>query len=241
MKAYPYFKWYPADAETDEWYSSLNDQELGFFHRCLNKAWTNNGLPPDMDALASLMRVNRKYLDKLWGKVGERFSPTDTIHPRLVNPRQEKERLEAISKSQKATKSIRTRYERRENEPLRASVSVYVSPEEKEPEKEKPPSGRFEEWWALWSSIKGTNRRYNAEQVYIREVMTALEEDCFECTRSYLQSLDDPTKGYHPHNFLIEQRKDLYKARWPERPPKNGQWNGTGKNPKEIDYESWDK
>lgn len=79
------------------------------------------------------------------------------------------------------------------------------------------PSEKFEEWWALWSSVKGTNHRFNAEQVYPREVTSETERDCFECTRSYLDSLDNPAKGYNPENFLMDQRRDMFKGRWPPR------------------------
>ena len=82
---------------------------------------------------------------------------------------------------------------------------------------DESPSYRFDEWWNIWSRVKGTNQRMAAETVYPREVTVALEEDCFACTESYLQSLDNPAKGYNPHNFLIDQKRDKYKARWPIR------------------------
>ncbi len=77
------------------------------------------------------------------------------------------------------------------------------------------PSPRFADWWQLWSSVKGTNHRNKAEDAY-REVPQVAELDCFECTVSYLQSLDNPAKGYHPENFLAEQGKEKFKARWPQ-------------------------
>jgi len=86
-----------------------------------------------------------------------------------------------------------------------------------------PPSRRFSEWWALWSSVKGTNQRMSAEGVYPREVTVSMEADCFECTRSYLASLDNPTKGYNPQNFLVDQGRDKFQARWPARSPPRGQ------------------
>ncbi len=50
---------------------------------------------------------------------------------------------------------------------------------------------------------------------YSATVPTVAELDCFECTASYLQSLDNPSRGYHPENFLTEQAKDKFQARWP--------------------------
>lgn len=78
------------------------------------------------------------------------------------------------------------------------------------------------EWWRLWSSIRGTNHQQQAMQAYLSVVTTELEASAMECTASYLQSLDSPNKGYNPENFLFEQAKDQFQARWPARPKPNG-------------------
>lgn len=83
------------------------------------------------------------------------------------------------------------------------------------------PSGRFEDWWAIWSRTRTTNHRMSAEQVYVRCVTTASEIACFECTASYCAGIE-PSKGYNPENFLLEQAKDLFQARWPARASPNG-------------------
>ncbi len=93
----------------------MTDSELGFYHRCLNRSWINSGIPADLDELARAMRVSRAYLNKVWERVGKRFEPS-VINPlMLVNRRQELERAHASSKSERATASVRTRYERRTN------------------------------------------------------------------------------------------------------------------------------
>ena len=79
-------------------------------------------------------------------------------------------------------------------------------------------SQRFGEWWEIWAKVRGTNHHYNAEQVYPRNVTVAMEEDCLACTRSYLDHLSDPRKGYNPENFIIDQAKDGFKARWKIQP-----------------------
>jgi len=134
----PFFKWYPADAESDERYASMTDSELGFFHRCLNKSWTNNGLPADLDELARLMKVKRSYLDRIWPRVGQCFTPSESDPSRMVNPRQEQERAHAILKSERATESVRTRYERRPNVSIRASESESISESVSESQKTEP-------------------------------------------------------------------------------------------------------
>src|SRR6185437_15912436 len=68
----------------------------------------------------------------------------------------------------------------------------------------------------LWSSVRGTNHRIQAERTYFRTVSVTNEESCFNCTRSYLDSLTSPAKGYNPENFLEEQAKDEFRATWPK-------------------------
>lgn len=108
-KALPYFRWFPADAEIDENYAALNDTELGFYHRCLNRAWVNDGLPSDLDRLAATLRVAREYLDQVWPAVSKCFVLTETVIPRYVNPRQEHERDIAIAKSRKSSDAVTIR------------------------------------------------------------------------------------------------------------------------------------
>lgn len=109
MKALPYFRWYPADAETDEFYSSLNDAELGFFHRCLNKSWINCGLPADSAQLGKILGKPKGYVERMWAVVGHAFILTETAHPRSVNPRQEEERAYATKKSAQSSEAASAR------------------------------------------------------------------------------------------------------------------------------------
>ena len=97
MSALPYFRWYPADAIADEKYCSLNDAELGFYHRCLDHAWVNGGLPADLTELAELFHRTRTQLDKVWLKVSKCWYEQDG---RLFNRRQEEERAHVIEKSE---------------------------------------------------------------------------------------------------------------------------------------------
>ena len=76
-------------------------------------------------------------------------------------------------------------------------------------------STRFVDWWKLWSDVRGTNHHLKAKEAFPRLVPVELEAACFECTASYLRSLNDPARGYHPENFLAEQAKERFAARWP--------------------------
>lgn len=106
----PYFRWFPKDAETDESYAVLSDEELGFFHRCLNRSWMNDGLPADPLERAKVLQRHPKTADRLWIVVGKMFAVNSL--GRYINPRQERERLHAKSKSLKASEAVLSRYVR---------------------------------------------------------------------------------------------------------------------------------
>lgn len=243
MKALPYFKWFPADAETDEAYVSMSDQQLGFFHRCLNRAWLNDGLPADLDQLAGVMRVTRKYLDTIWRQVGKCWYEENG---RLLNPRQEEERKHAIEKSAKASDAVRTRYGRRTDALPRAYVSVCVSEsvseEVKTLQEEKqlqepdfaqkirapraadltpndPPSERFEEVWAKWPLKVEKDA---AAQAWLSVVPRSQEERVLACVRRYLASGQVERGAVQKlAGWLWKQGRDNWEAAWPlpPRPP----------------------
>jgi hypothetical protein len=77
------------------------------------------------------------------------------------------------------------------------------------------PTGRFPEWWGIWTPVMGTNHFTQALRTYAAIVTAELEAPCFECTRSYLGSRGDRNGGYNPENFLRDQAKDRFAARFP--------------------------
>jgi Meiotically up-regulated gene 113 len=105
----PYFKWYAADAETDERFRAMSDAEVGFYLRCLNHSWLNNGLPADMKVLARILNKSTSYVERMWRSVGRCFIPDPENQERLINPRQEDEREQAVVKSDKASSSSANR------------------------------------------------------------------------------------------------------------------------------------
>lgn len=129
MKTLPYFKWFSADAEGDDFYISLTDAEGWTFHRCLNRAWMNDGIPADLDELGAILHKPRAYMDKVWPKLSRRWVQSPRDPEKLVNPRQEEERSVAIAKSENNKRvgdanGSRTRRERVTNDPQRTYVSV---------------------------------------------------------------------------------------------------------------------
>jgi hypothetical protein len=76
-------------------------------------------------------------------------------------------------------------------------------------------SGRFEDWFMLWSGTRGNAHRSHAAQAYLSEVLLTREADAFACAESYLAGPgSDHTHGYRPDNFIFEMAKDEFKTRF---------------------------
>ena len=221
-KLLPYFRWYPSDAESDLTYSSFSSTELGVFHRALNYAWMNDGLPDDDALIARALRLSVRDLREAWPVVRNSF-PVDNDGKRR-NKRQQTERVQVQSINAKASESAKIRWSRDANALpsqcegyTRAYEYESVSVFDLELTKKKTfrtDEASFREWWEVWSAVRGTHHENEAAQAYI-SVAGGIEADVLECTRSYLAGLDNPAKGYNPHKFLFEQVGSGFKARWP--------------------------
>jgi hypothetical protein len=78
-------------------------------------------------------------------------------------------------------------------------------------------SEKFWAWWRGWSAIRGTNHKHQAEAAWTEIAGDALFELIVPCTQSYLVAYPAGTSGYNPENFLREQAKQSFEARWPAR------------------------
>jgi uncharacterized protein YdaU (DUF1376 family) len=164
-KKLPFYKMYPADAEVDENFRLMSLEARGLYWTLLNHAWINDGLPESLDDIRELVRLSQKDFDRLWVRVSRCFESVDGRHR---NRRQEVERFDVRTKSESATKSVRTRYERSPNVGRHAiaraltsdsdSDSVSESEEEEEEEEEKEKTmidGIFEELYAAHPKKSG--------------------------------------------------------------------------------------
>ncbi len=96
---FPFFRWFAADAETDDVYAGMTNAEVGFYHRCLNRSWINGGIPADLDILRRSFRLTVAEFNRVWPAVSKRFEAALGNPNRLVDPHQEREREHAMSKS----------------------------------------------------------------------------------------------------------------------------------------------
>lgn len=142
MKNLPYFKWYPADADTDANFRAMDDADIGFYIRCLNHAWINGGIPSDPKERARVLRTRLDTANKRWERVGKSFLKSSLYPDQLTNLRQETERELACCKSLKAAESVNHRYERTTNVPPRAlATETETELETENPPKPPAPAG----------------------------------------------------------------------------------------------------
>ncbi len=126
MKPLYYFRWFPAEVESDEFYTSLTDTQRGFFHRCLNLAWRNGAsLPSSKISRMKLLRVSASYEARMWRCVGKGFVEHPNDPQRLVNPKQWEEWEHATSKSSKATAAAKSGAEQRSGRSANADIRAY--------------------------------------------------------------------------------------------------------------------
>jgi len=127
VKKLPFFKWYPADADTDANFRAMSDADIGFYIRCLNHAWINGGIPADPVERARVLHTRTDIANRHWERVGKCFVTSSSLPELLINSRQEMERGLASRKSQLATESVNVRYERKSNVAPRAIARASVS------------------------------------------------------------------------------------------------------------------
>lgn len=89
MAQKPYYRLYPWDFEMDEAVRGKDDAEFGFYIRCLNHAWMNDGIPANLEELERVIPGNRSQLEfeQLWEGVGHCFFPKPDDDSRLYSRR----------------------------------------------------------------------------------------------------------------------------------------------------------
>lgn len=204
--------------------------ERGLFHHALNYAWMNDGLPADDGEVGRILKATVREFRTAWPRVRQCFQEAEG---KLRNKRQEEDRADAIEKGRKASASANRRWAQSEGNAnalptqsegnARASGSGYGSLSGSESEKpKKEVSNFFNEWWDVWSAVRGTAKKIQAVQAWQSVVFDGSGEAAIECTASYLASLDNPAKGFNPDTFIFEQAKDGFQARWPAFSPRTG-------------------
>lgn len=103
----PAFQWYPKECDTDENVRMMNDSEFGFFVRCLNHAWLNDGLPDNAEDIGRALGRPTPIVEKYWIRVGKCFTIQDG---RNRNAKQELQRKEASAFIETKKKAANARW-----------------------------------------------------------------------------------------------------------------------------------
>ena len=93
-----------ADPDVDE----MDLEEFGAYMRLLMRAWLRGGIPADPGRRRRILKVSATREASLWEVLESKWEPgPDGL---LVNPRQERERAEALAKSEQARRAAEKRW-----------------------------------------------------------------------------------------------------------------------------------
>jgi len=104
----PYMRLWVSDLLADLGEHGWTDEELGVYFRFLMVSWKKGSIPADPSARARLVSASTARLNKLWPAIEHKW--VSDGNGGLVNPRQERERKEARSKSKKAKEAANKRW-----------------------------------------------------------------------------------------------------------------------------------
>lgn len=221
---FEWYKKYPKDFYDDEDVKLMELQHIGLYNVLLDHAWTNGSIPDNHEELAKIAHVPRATIGKLWPLVGRKFLPSGNPG-RLVNPRQEEERKDALEQSEKnkrvgnanASKSKREKnasanescFFENANEGIRASGSGSSSGFES---KNKPETTineiLFENWFGIFIACGvplNENDKYQSLAAF-SELTPEQQAWCYEdCQRKAQTQWRTPTLTKRPWNYLNEQ------------------------------------
>jgi len=135
----PWFKFSPRDFLADPKVHRMSPAEVGAYLLLLCHAWTDDGLPDDLEDLAFLANVERAEFESMWtGLLGRCWTLDDS--GRWRNARLERERADADAKSEKARASASRRQRTQANASDRKPTPANASDRKRTPaigEKEK--------------------------------------------------------------------------------------------------------
>ena len=108
---FPYYPWYSKDFAGDSLVMAMTNMQELIYRRLLDRSWELGGLPNDPAALSRLSEVRPTTFRKAWT-----FPLTDCWESndegRLVNPRQEKDRVRITGRKKLSAYAAKKRWEK---------------------------------------------------------------------------------------------------------------------------------
>ena len=101
----PYMKLWVKELLADPVVQMLELDEFGAYMRLLSFAWLHGGIPSDARGRCRVLKVTPARERSLWAVIGEKWEPAEG--GLLVNPRQERERADALASHQRRVEAGR--------------------------------------------------------------------------------------------------------------------------------------
>jgi uncharacterized protein YdaU (DUF1376 family) len=109
-KDLPFMKLWVGDLLQDVLEMGLTDEEFGVYMKLLCVAWQRGSIFERVEMNARWCSCSEPKIKKLWPAFAHKWVPDG--EGGLVNPKQEEVREEALTKSNKASESAKTRWEK---------------------------------------------------------------------------------------------------------------------------------
>jgi uncharacterized protein YdaU (DUF1376 family) len=184
-KKLPYYPMFVDEFDFDEEVIAMSVLEVGLYILALNSAWRNGSIPDTDVGLNKILRRNPAEIKKAWPVVRQRFVQAPGESGRLINPRQEIERVRAVEKSNQNSRNAKSHRARKadageEFEIRKASAERPLSDEEISSERPSAENNGFAQTHAsgLFSS---QSKSSSSEGLYSEtSIALATERDMFE-------------------------------------------------------------
>lgn len=85
--------WFGPDFRGSLKVQAMSWAEQGMYRHLLDLAWENHGIPSDLEEVRGILRLSPEEFAPAWKRIGKCFVPNQSDPSRLLNERQEKERL----------------------------------------------------------------------------------------------------------------------------------------------------
>lgn len=219
---------YITDWRESETRLALSMGERALYWELLDYCYLEGSLPGDPSQLAKISACHPNEFKKLFPKVRALFfedgnrlyhAKVNEVRKKLESYHEQKSHAGSASGRARRQRSLSVRSTGVEPSP---SPSPSPSPKPSTPVCAAEPSPGFVEWWKIWADVRGTNHRMQAERKFFERVTVRNFSQCLQCTESYLAGPGSNGSGYNPENFLEEQFRDDFQARWPAAASPNG-------------------
>ncbi len=212
----PYYPYYVDDFDGDANVLAMNLAEVGLYQLALNEAWRQGSIPADPKELARLIRRKPAEVCRAWPKVQPCWIP-NCLPGRLVNPRQERERVIAEGRSTVRSTAAKTRWGSSSEDPCNSicksnaiaseSGSASISPSLSSSENSSRVRVLLDDFIRRWARHRGFKKPNKAMQVRVEQRWGRIDIADAELDAA-MDGFFDSEWGKHEHFPILGFLKD---------------------------------